>query len=483
MHVLLITMWTPLAGALLILLLPERHARLIKGIAVAHTLAALVIGWGMLFRFDPASPALQFVEVFPWSSDQSTALIGVDGLSLPMVLLTTLLSAVATIASLGLERRVKSYFAWFLFLEFAILGVFEAQSFSLFYVFWELTLVPLFFLISIWGGEGRGAASMSFLLYTLAGSIFMLVALIALYVASPEHSFNMATLVQHGPTLSRELQTFIFVGLFLGFAVKIPVFPLHGWLPATYVEAPTPVSMMLSAVLCKMGCYGLMRVTGVVPLGVLSLQPLLFGGALISILYGAMLAWRQTDIKAMVAYSSMNHMGFVLLGVASLNTAGFIGATTQMVTHGVITGALFLLVGALGDRTRTRDLTAYGGLAAVVPRFAAVMSLAILASMGLPGLAGFVSELHALVGGFERSKLLIAFAIAGVLITASYSLRAVSRLFLGPLNPRWTYLGDLSRRELIAVAPLAALIIGLGVAPGALLGLMRATIAQMASVF
>jgi NADH-quinone oxidoreductase subunit M len=483
MHALLITLWAPLVGALLIILLPERHQRLIKGVAVAHAAAALGISWGMLFQFDKGSAGLQFAEAIPWLSDPSAALIGVDGLSFPMVLLTTLLAAVAVVASLGVERRVKAYFAWFLLLEFAILGVFEAQSFSLFYVFWELTLIPLFFLINIWGGENRGAASMSFLLYTLAGSIFMLVALIALVVASPDHSFAMASLARRGPALSRELQTIIFVGLFIGLAVKIPVFPLHGWLPLAYVEAPTPVSIMLSAVLAKMGGYGLMRVTGIVPLGALSLQPLLFAGALVSILYGAMLAWRQTDMKAMVAYSSVNHMGFVLLGVASLNTSGFVGATMQMVTHGIITGALFLLVGALYERTHTRDLTQLGGLASVVPKTAAAMSLAILASMGLPGLAGFVSELHTLVGGFERSRLLVGLVSVGVLITASYSLRAVSRIFLGPVNPRWTLLGDLSRREIIAVAPLAALMVGLGVAPDALLGLMRATIAQMASIF
>lgn len=483
MHVLLITMWTPLVGALLILLLPSKHQRLIKGVAVAHALAALAVSWGMLFKFDRTSSALQFAEALPWSSEAAGALVGVDGLSLPLVLLTTLLSAVAVIASLGVERRVKAYFAWFLLLEFAVLGVFEAQSFSLFYVFWELTLVPLFFLISIWGGEERGPAAMSFLLYTLGGSIFMLVALIALYVASPEHSFAMASLGRAGPGLSREVQTVLFAGLFISFAVKIPAFPLHGWLPLAYVEAPTPVSVMLSSVLTKMGGYGLMRAAGIVPLGVQSLQPLLFAGALASVLYGAMLAWRQTDLKAMVAYSSINHMGFVLLGVASLSATGFIGATMQMVTHGIITGALFLLVGALDERTHTRDLSELGGLAPVVPRLAAVMSLALLASMGLPGLAGFVSELHTLVAGFERWRLLIGLVSAGVLITASCSLRAVSRLFMGPVDPRWSLVSDLRRREIIAVAPLAALMVGIGVAPGPLLGLMRATITRMASIF
>lgn len=483
MHLLLLTMWAPLMGAILIVLLPERRRSLIRGVAVAHAAFALLLSLGVLYLFDRRSAAVQLAEPLPWSSDPSAALVGVDGLSLPLVLLTTLIAAVAVVASLGVEARVKGYFAWLLLLEFATIGVFSAQSWSLFYMFYELTLVPLFFLISVWGGENRAAASMSFLLYTLGGSIFMLVALIALYAATPEHTFDMARMMRAGPGASREIQTLVFAGFFLGFAVKIPAFPLHGWLPLAHVEAPTPVSIMLSAVLLKMGGYGLMRATGTVPLGAMTLQPLLFIAAMVSLVYGAMLAWRQTDMKAMVAYSSVNHMGVVLLGIASLTTTGFLGATVQMVSHGVITAALFLLVGALYERTHTRDLGDYGGLAAVAPRFAVALSLAVLASMGLPGLSGFVGELHAIAGGFERWRLLVALASVGVLITASYSLRALRALLLGPRGPGVASIGDLRRREIVALAPLAALMVGLGVAPDALLRLVKATITQIASGF
>jgi NADH-quinone oxidoreductase subunit M len=350
-------------------------------------------------------------------------------------------------------------------------------------MFWELTLIPLFFLISVWGGENRGTASMSFFLYTLAGSIFMLIALIAVHQHAPTRSFDMAEMAAGRDALSPALQTLAFAGFFLGFAVKIPAFPLHGWLPLAHVEAPTPVSIMLSGVLLKMGGYGLMRVTGLLPIGAAALVPYIEVLALINIVYGALAAFRQTDLKAMVAYSSVNHMGFVLLGIASLNAPGFLGASMQMVTHGIITGALFLMVGALYERTHTRQIDAYGGLSRLVPVATVAMSLALLASMGLPGLAGFVSELHALIGGFARFRFSALAAVVGVLITAAYSLRTIARLFFGPENPRLGDVSDLGAREIIATAPLGALMIGLGIAPGVALALMAPTVQRMTSLF
>lgn len=484
MHLLLLTLGAPLLGAIAVILLPARKVGLIKGVALFSATLALLLSLGLLRGFDATTPALQFVERLSSASDPATTyLLGVDGLSLPLVLLTTLLTFVALIASLGVQQRVKGYFAWFLLLELAILGVFEAQNWSLFYMFWEITLIPLFFLISIWGGENRGAASMSFFLYTLGGSIFMLVALIALHLHTPTRTFDMTEMAAAKGGFSEGLQVLAFIGFFIGFAVKIPAFPLHGWLPLAHVEAPTPVSIMLSGVLLKMGGYGLMRVTGLLPLGAEKLLPVLCNLALINIVYGALAAFRQTDLKAMVAYSSINHMGFVLLGIASLNTAGFLGAGMQMLTHGIITGALFLLVGALYERTHTRNVADYGGLSRAVPAFTVLMSLTLLASMGLPGLAGFVSELHALIGAFARWRFLVVFAVAGVLITAAYSLRSIGKLFFGPYNPRWANLRDLGAREMIAAAPLGALIIGLGVAPGATIELMTATVRQMTTMF
>lgn len=481
---LLLTMWAPLLGALLVILLPANQTKLIKGVAIAHAGLALLFSWGLLPAFDRSTSALQFVAQFPWSPDpDAPAALGVDGLSFPMVLLTTLVVLAALVASLSVQHRVKGYFTWFLVLEFAVLGVFQSLSWSLFYVFWELTLVPLFFLISVWGGKKRAAASMSFFIYTLAGSVLMLVALLALHLHVPSHSFDMAEMAQAGAGLGRRLQVLLFIGLFAGFAVKIPAFPLHGWLPPAYTEAPAPVSAVLSAVLAKMGTYGLLRIATLLPVGAQAVTPLLLVVGLINIIYGALLAFRQTDLKAMIAYSSISHMGLVLVGASSLNSAGLTGATMQMITHGFTTAALFLLVGVLQDRARTRDLREFGGLSAVVPRFTVLLSLALLGSMGLPGLAGFVSELHALIGGFQRYRYFSSAATLGVVISAAVSLRAITRLFFGPTNPRWAHMADLGPRDIVAAAPLGFLIIALGVAPGAALGLLSATVSHMANLF
>ena len=341
----------------------------------------------------------------------------------------------------------------------------------------------MFFLIGLWGSERRDLAAMSFFLYTLAGSILILLGIIAIYLNSEPNTFDMRELEAQASGWTRSFQIAPFLAFFVGFAVKIPAFPLHGWLPLAHVEAPTPVSIVLSAVLLKMGVYGLLRVSGVLPLGLEWFSPALMAVALITIIYGALLAWRQTDLKAMVAFSSINHMGFCLMGIAALNATGFTGATLQMVTHGIITGALFLLVGALYDRTHVRDVNEFGGLAARVPRLAVLMSLALLASMGLPGLAQFVSEFHALVGAYDRFGLYILIASVGILIAAAYSLRAIGSMFLGALNPRWSNLADLRGSELVAAVPLALLTIVLGLYPSILIDLTDATITRMAAPF
>jgi NADH-quinone oxidoreductase subunit M len=481
---LLLTIWAPLLGALLVVLLPAKHTRLIKGVAVAHAALAFIFSWSLVGSFDRTSSALQFVEPFPWSPDPNgPAALGVDGLSLPMLLLTTLVMLVALVASLQQRHRVKGYFAWLLVLEFAVLGVFTSLSWSLFYVFWELTLVPLFFLVSVWGGKNRSRASMSFFLYTLAGSVLMLVSMLSLHLHVPDHSFGMVEMARASAGIGRRTQVLLFLGLFAGLAVKIPAFPVHGWLPLAYVEAPTPVSMVFSAVLAKMGAYGLLRLSALLPVGAEAFVPILLLIGLVNIVYGALLAFRDPDLKRMVAYGSMSHMGFVLIGVASLNAAGLTGATMQMCTHGLTSSALFLLVGALEQRTLSRDVRDYGGLAAVVPRFAVLTSVALLGSMGLPGLAGFISELHTLIGAFERYRYLAGIASIGIVITALYSLRAISKLFFGPMNPRLRHLRDLDGRELAAALPLGLLIVLLGLAPRAALDLVAATISHMATLF
>lgn len=481
---LLLTTLIPLLGALLIVFTPATRTRAIPGIALFHAVLALFLSWGLLPQFDRSTSALQFVTPFPWSPDADAgAALGVDGLSYPMVLLTTLVMVVSVLASMRITHRMKGYFAWLLILEFAVLGVFTSLSWSLFYVFWELTLVPLFFLVSIWGGKNRAAASMSFFLYTLAGSVFMLVAILALHLALPEHSFGMEEMAGASAGVGRATQILLFLGFFAGIAVKIPVFPFHGWQPLAYVESKTPVSMVFSAVLAKMGAYGLLRLSVLLPQGAMAIVPLLLLLGFINIVYGALLAFRQTDLKLMVANASMSHMGFVIIGVASLNMMGLTGATLQMFTHGLTSAALFFLVGVLEDRAHTRDIRDFGGLASTMPKYFALMSLALLGSMGLPGLAGFMSELHTLIGTFERYGYWSGIATLGVLITAGYSLRVINRLFFGPTRAHLHSLRDLKSHEILAALPLALLIAVVGMMPRTALDLVAATVSHMATLF
>ncbi|MFO1421809.1 MAG: NADH-quinone oxidoreductase subunit M [Candidatus Competibacteraceae bacterium] len=484
MHMLSLILWVPFFGAVLVALLPAAQHRLIGGIALFHAGLALILSWSLLARFDGGTAALQFVEQVVWSSTIGVSYaLGVDGLSLPMVLLATLLAAVALLASDRVTAGAKGYHAWLLVLEFAMLGVFMAQDWSLFFMFWELTLIPLFFLIDLWGGEKRHAASLNFVLYTMGGSIFMLIGLIMAYRLTPEHSFAMAAIARAVPMLPRQEQVWLLLAFLVGFGVKIPIFPLHGWLPLAHVEAPSPVSVLLSGVLLKMGAYGLLRVVGILPEATLLLQPLLVGIALLSILYGGLLAWRQTDLKAMIAYSSVSHMGVVVLGIATLNEIGLLGATLQMVAHGLIAGALFLLIGLLYERTHTRELADYGSLVRVTPRFTFLITLALLAGMGMPGLAGFVAELHVLLGGFVEWGWLMVLASLGVLMSAAYAVRTIGGLFAGPMRPELARLQDLRPLELAAAIPLAVGLLVLGLKPAPVIALASAKVAELAAIF
>ena len=483
MGILSTILWIPLLGVLAILFVPKQAIAAIRGIAVLCAAGSFALSWNLFRSFDQTTAALQFVERVKWVPEMGmTYTLGVDGLALPMVMLTTLLSLVAVVASFSIQERIKGYFAWFLLMEFAILGVFMAQDWFLFYMFYEITLIPMFFLIGIWGGKERAPASMSFFLYTLGGSIFMLLGIIAAYLATPTHTFDMVEMMKANVTWSSDFQKMVFVAFFIGVAVKIPVFPLHGWLPLAHVEAPVPVSMMLSGVLLKMGAYGLMRISGLFPHGMEWFISVLFAVGLINIVYGSLMAWKQTDLKAMVAFSSVSHMGFVLLGVAGLTVTGFTGATMQMFTHGFITAALFFMVGAIYERTHTREVTDFGGLGRRMPIFAVLMSLSLLASMGLPGLAGFISEFHALVGAFDRWKFWVVLALVGVLITAAYSLRTIGKMFMGPFNSKWEDLKDLSTREILVMAPLVFLMVGMGLFPSMALQMMNATLTHMVAI-
>jgi len=480
MHILSLILWTPAAAALVITLIPDYRPQWIRGVALLGILGALFPAWFLVSGFDPNSFSAQFVESRPWNPNLgSFYALGVDGFSLPMLLLATLLSLVAVLASFSLKERVKGYHVCLLILESGMLGVFMAQDWVLFYVFWEMTLIPLFFLIDQWGGKHKHTASLNFVLYTMGGSVFMLIALLMVYTSSADHTTAMASMEKAAHGLPRDQQILVFFGLLIGFGVKMPIFPLHGWLPLAHVEAPSPVSILLSGILLKMGAYGILRASGMLPEAMLALQPLLAGLALISIVYGGLLAWRQSDLKAMVAYSSVSHMGVVLLGISTLNYTGLLGATLQMSAHGLVAGALFLLIGLLYERTHTREIADYSSLVRTMPRFAVFTTLALLAAMGLPGTMGFVAELHALIGGFERWGWWVLGLNLGVLVSAVYALRTLSCLFTGPVSPRMRDVADLRGIELAAAGLLSFGVIALGLYPAPSLRLIDASVANL----
>ena len=484
MHLLTQLLVLPLVGALFVALLPGERKGAIRFIALLSSAATLAFAWSLIGSFDTAAAGLQFTEYVSWNPRLGTSYsLGIDGISFPMVLLATLLCFIALLASASIRERVKGYYFSVLVLEAAMLGVFMAQDWSLFYVFWELTLIPLFFLIDRWGGKNRHGAALNFVLYTMGGSVFMLIALLVLFDSVPGHSFAMASLMAGGPLLDENTQILIFLGFLIGFGVKMPIFPIHGWLPLAHVEAPSPISILLSGILLKMGAYGLIRAAEMLPAAVIALQGLLLALALVSLIYGGLLAWRQTDLKAMVAYSSVSHMGVVLLGIATLNVAGLTGAVMQMTAHGFVAGALFLLIGLLYERTHTRDVTHYSSLVRSTPRFAFFTVLAFVAAVGLPGTAGFIAELHALIGGFQAWGWVVVLLSLGVMISAAYAIRTVGLLFTGPVRPQMSEVQDLRPTELFAALVLSAGILLLGVFPAGVLELMSASVIRVSAVF
>ncbi|MBF0159963.1 MAG: NADH-quinone oxidoreductase subunit M [Magnetococcales bacterium] len=486
MHPFTLLLLLPVIGAVAIGLLPRQADRLnsrgqIQLLALAASGSTLIAAWNVLLVFDTDSAGIQFIEKKVWQARMgSYYALGVDGLSMPMILLATLLFFVAVIASGAIRERVKSYYLALMLLETAVMGVFMAQDWSLFYIFWELTLIPLFFLISRWGGQNCHQAALAFVLYTMGGSVFLLISLLLAFDASPNHSFAMDEMMRGLQGLSTRNQVIIFIGFLIGFGVKMPVFPIHGWLPLAHVEAPSPVSILLSGILLKMGSYGLIRAATLLPGAVVALQPLLALLAVVTLLYGAVLAWRQSDLKAMIAYSSISHMGVVLLGIASLTAAGLLGAITQMVAHGLAAGSLFLLVGLLYQRTHSRDIHHYSSLIRIAPRFAFFIALAFMTAVALPGTAGFIAELHVLIGGMQRWGGWTALALGGaMLVGAGYSLRTVSQLFTGPVRPEMAHVTDLSWSEMSAASLLALLALLLGILPAPMLDLMMASVQQL----
>ncbi|MGZ8173818.1 MULTISPECIES: complex I subunit 4 family protein [Methylobacter] len=490
MGILSILLWTPAAGVLLLALTPGRNIQLIRYIAnLFTTIAFLLVCW-LLSIYNAHDANLQFNEYFPLNPKLGSAYaLGIDGLSMPMLVMATLLTSIALLASFTVSSSVKGYHICILLLEFGMLGVFLAQDWALFYIFWEVTLIPLFFLIGRWGGKRRHTASLNFVLYTMGGSVFMLISLLAVSQYDLEHGGSlMSSMHQAAQDMPRIEQVLVLLGFVIGFGVKMPIFPLHGWLPLAHVEAPSPVSILLSGILLKMGAYGLIRAVVMLPEAAKLLQPFLIFLGLFGMLYGGLLAWRQSDLKAMVAYSSISHMGIVLLGIATLNEAGITGAVLQMTAHGLIAGALFLLVGLLYERTHTRNIQDYSSLIQVMPRFAVFMTLTLLAAMGLPGSVGFIAELHTLIGGFRSSTsvglglgVMVFFSVS-ILIGAAYAIRTISLLFTGPVKPQMRQIEDLRAPELLAAGILVTGIVFFGLLPAPLLDLSAATISQMNSL-
>ena len=493
MSLLSLITFLPLIAAILVLLLPKDNAKLIRTVATCAAGITFILSVQMLLQMDRSAVSMQLIEKFPWIPAFNVQYqVGIDGLSAPLIVLTTFLTFLSVLASFGIESRIKEYFFWFLMLETGMLGVFIALDFFLFYIFWEVMLIPMYFLIGIWGGPKKEYAAIKFFLYTLFGSIFMLVAILAIYFHSTPHTFDILYLTQNNAQFTGKFAVIAFLFLFIAFAIKIPVFPFHTWLPLAHVEAPTAVSVILAGVLLKLGTYGLMRIAfPIFPQAALSFAiPMMFLG-FINIVYGAGVAMAQHDMKKMVAYSSINHMGYALIGLSAFTVTGFDGALLQMINHGIITGSLFLLIGVLYDRAHTRDLNVFGGLGARMPVYTGFTMLACMASLGLPGLSGFISEFLCFMGAFSSNdgtrllgvfplfKLLTGLSVVGVLITAIFFLKLIQKVFTGPLNPKWQDLKDMSFRELCTVVPLGILTIALGIWPGFLLSWIDGTLSHL----
>ncbi|UJP07151.1 MAG: NADH-quinone oxidoreductase subunit M [Nitrosomonas sp.] len=472
---------TPVLGILILALIPSKNTNQIRFTANLTALLAFLLSFWLVLNYDRSDGQIQFYEYFVFNPKLNTALaLGVDGLSLPMVVLAALLTVIALLASFNIARNIKSYYVSILLLELGMLGVFLSQDWSLFYIFWELTLAPLFLLIDRWGGTRRHIASLNFVLYTMGGSIFMLISLLAISQYMPPHGGTlMSAMTIAAQSMPRDEQIWVLIGFLIGFGVKMPIFPLHGWLPLAHVEAPSPVSILLSGILLKMGAYGMIRVIVMLPEATQMLQTLLITLALIGMIYGGVLAWRQTDMKAMVAYSSVSHMGIILLDIATMNKTGLIGAVLQMTAHGLVAGAMFLLVGLLYERTHTRNILDYSSLVRVMPRFALFMTITLFAAMGLPGTVGFIAELHAIVGGFQQWGNLMILLGVSIMIGTAYAMRTIGMLFTGPVKPQMRNIEDLKLYELIAAGFLVVLIVMFGLWPAPLIDLSMATMNQM----
>lgn len=510
----------PILGMVLLLLIPagkDERGKLISNNmlrwgTVLFTFIQLILAVVIFINYNNGMTGInkvegfQFVEKLTWIQAALPGIgnihieyfVGIDGISAPMILLTALVCFVASFASFGISKAVKGYFVMYLLLDAGMMGVFVSLDFFLFYVFWELMLLPMYFLIGIWGGPRKEYAAIKFFIYTLLGSVFMLLVVIALYYSVG--SFNMLDMMDPSKYLpgsllagsGTTLRYIAFMALFVGFAIKIPAVPFHTWLPDAHVEAPTAISVILAGVLLKMGTYGLLRISWpMFPDGVFYFQSLIALIGTVSIVYGALCALGQfkvgkRDFKKLIAYSSVSHMGYVVLGMSSMTSAGMMGAIFQMFNHGTITSMLFMIVGVLYDRSHTRGLDDFGGMATKMPVYTGIMAIAFFAAIGLPGLSGFISEALVFIGSFQSFQTLTIISGLGIVLGAGYMLWALQKVFFGKLPEKWSGPWDPSHTkyktddikwvELVALVPLAVVIIYLGINPSPMLNMMESSV-------